>query len=157
MTTMGRTVLTDEVQVKLCELVAAGEFVHVACGLVGVSDDSVAYWLKRAAAVKAAEDVPDTEGLSAERCTAFAQAFLRAKAAGAAVYIANIRRKSEGSDRSSNPADWKADAWILERLQPRVFGPAANKIELTGADAGPVKVASVVVMPPLDPDDDGAE
>lgn len=141
MTTMGRTVLTDEVQARLCSLVAAGEFVHVACGLVGVSEDSVSRWLKRAAAHEAGEALPETaDALPGERCADFARAFLSAKSKGEAVYVSRIREKSEHSDRSLNPADWKADAWILERLNPRKYGPAAQKLELAGAEGGPIQV-----------------
>lgn len=150
---MGRTVLTDEVQEKLCELVAAGEFVHVACGLVGISEDSVARWLKRAAAHDAGEALPETaDALPGARCAAFARSFLKAKAAGEAVYLDRIREKAERSDRKFNPADWKADAWILERLNPRKFGPAAHKLEHSGPDGSAVKVevAKVVLFPAED-------
>lgn len=140
MTTMGRTVLTDEVQAELCKLVASGEFVHVACGLVGISEDSVSRWLKRAAAVEAGEDVPDTDGFPAERCAEFARAFLTAKAKGESGYLRAIRLKSEHSDRCLNPADWKADAWMLERLNPRRYGPAAQKLEHSGPEGGPMQV-----------------
>lgn len=153
MTTMGRTVLNDEVQARLCSLVAAGEFVHVACGLVGVSEDSVSRWLKRAAAAEAGEDVPDTDGLPAARCAEFARAFLSAKSTGEAVYVSRIREKSEHSDRSLNPADWKADAWILERLNPRKYGPAAQKLEHSGPEGGPMQVTSPVIFVPPESDD----
>jgi len=150
---MGRTVLNDEVQARLCTLVAGGEFVHVACGLVGISDESVSRWLKRAAAVEAGEEVPDTDGLPAARCVEFARAFLSAKATGEAVYVSRIREKSEHSDRSLNPADWKADAWILERLNPRKYGPAAQKFEHAGAEGGPIQVTSPVIFVPPESDD----
>jgi len=140
MTTMGRTVLTDEVQAKLCELVAAGEFVHTACGLVGISDESVTRWLKRAAAHDAGEEVPDTDGLPAARCVEFARAFLTAKSTGEAGYVQAIRIKSESTERAYNPADWKADAWILERLNPRKYGPAAQKLEHSGPEGGPMQM-----------------
>jgi hypothetical protein len=70
----------------------------------------------------------------------FARAFLTAKAQGESGYLKAIRVKSEATERMFNPADWKADAWMLERLNPRRYGPAAQKLELAGAEGGPIQV-----------------
>lgn len=36
--------------------------------------------------------------------------------------------------------DWKAAAWLLERLNPEHFGPPKQKTEITGKDNGPVEI-----------------
>lgn len=136
---MGRpTVLTDETQGEMCRLVASGKFVAVACGLVGISEDVVALWLRRADAHDAGEEV---QGLpTGERCSDFARAFRKAKAEGLDYHLSAIERMCEATDRSQNPADWKGHAWFAERLAPRLCGPAAQKLELAGAEGGPIQV-----------------
>lgn len=145
------TVLRDDAQAELCRLVASGKFVEVACGLVGISKDSVERWLKRADAHEAGEVV---QGLpSGEDCSAFARNFRMAKAQGLDYHLSAIERKSEASPRSENPADWKASAWFAERLAPRLLGPAAQKVELAGAEGGPIQVTSPVIFVPPESDD----
>lgn len=42
--------------------------------------------------------------------------------------------------------DWKAKAWVLERRIPKRWAPPKERKEVTGANGGPVKLASVDVV-----------
>lgn len=143
MTTMGRTVLTDELQEALCDGVADGRFVQHVLAIEGVSDQSLYNWLKRADAYEAGEEV--TGEPSGERCLDFARAFRRAKALGQEVHL-----KAAQTARVEK-LDSTLDRWILSKLDPKAFGDL-TKHEVAGRDGGPVKVevAKVVLFPAED-------
>ncbi len=44
-------------------------------------------------------------------------------------------------------AEWKRDAWLLERRHAYAYGDQ-SKLELTGADGGPVSVSAAIVQLP---------
>ena len=53
--------------------------------------------------------------------------------------------------KAATEGSWQASAWILERRHPDRYG--RTRVELTGAEGGPVAVAAqVVVIPQLDGD-----
>lgn len=43
------------------------------------------------------------------------------------------------TDRTYAPPDWRASKWMLETQHSREFGSGAARVELTGADGGPVQ------------------
>lgn len=61
----------------------------------------------------------------------FMQAVKRARALGKVQHVDTIERAAIGAN--GQPADWKAAAWLLERMHPRQFGRKYIKIE--GPDA----------------------
>lgn len=114
------TKLTPRLQETLCEFLARGYFFEHACAAVGVSSETVNNWIRLAA----------TEDGSAEH-RSFAAACAKARAEGEQIYLHGIRAKGD--------ADWKADAWILSRLNPKRYAEAA-KLEHTGAEGGPIQI-----------------
>lgn len=48
--------------------------------------------------------------------------------------------------RIATNQDWKAQAWVLERRIPKRWAPPKERKEVTGADGGPVRLASVDVV-----------
>jgi hypothetical protein len=115
--------LTLELQTALCALVASGEWVSVACGKLGISRETIRVWCKRAL----------EPGAPAE-LVAFELAFMSARRVGLGVYTARMK----ASD------DWKAAAWVAERLDPDGEARApALRTEVTGADGGAIEIAQV--------------
>jgi hypothetical protein len=68
------------------------------------------------------------------------------EAAGQAV-VANMAKIQKAASEGS----WQASAWILERRHPDRYG--RTRVELTGAEGGPVAVAANVVVVPKMVDD----
>ena len=89
------TKLTPELQQKLVELIAAGNYVVTACRYVGISDDTYARWRERGRT--------EATGIYAE----FAAAITRAEAQAEARAVALVAK--------AIPDDWRAGAHFLER------------------------------------------
>ena len=89
------TKLTSELQQKLVELIAAGNYVVTACRYVGISDDTYARWRERGRT--------EATGIYAE----FAAAITRAEAQAEARAVALVAK--------AIPDDWRAGAHFLER------------------------------------------
>ena len=49
-------------------------------------------------------------------------------------------------EQASEGADWRAAAWLLEHCQPEHF--AKNRLEVTGADGGPLAGVVAIMLPP---------
>lgn len=74
-----------------------------------------------------------------DRYPEFAEAVEAAAGAAVTACMAKIQKAAtEGS--------WQASAWILERRHPDRYG--RTRVELTGAEGGPVAVAANVVVVP---------
>lgn len=79
-----------------------------------------------------------------DRYPEFAEAVEAAAGAAVTACMAKIQKAAtEGS--------WQASAWILERRHPDRYG--RTRVELTGAEGGPVAVAANVVVVPKMVDD----
>lgn len=103
-----RTKLDEETLRELEALISSGMPKAHACARVGVSKQAL-YQL-------------------AERDPAVAERLERASEAGAEWYREQVMH-AEGQD-------WKRWAWLGERLHPRVFGPAPQRVEQSGPDGG---------------------
>jgi hypothetical protein len=115
--------LTPKLQERLCALVAAGDYVSVACGHCGIERHTVTRWLQWAEEPQATPEL-----------LAFRDAFRAARRIGFGVHARRVAASE----------DWRAAAWAAERLDPdREAQPPTERRELTGADGGPVQVASV--------------
>jgi hypothetical protein len=51
-------------------------------------------------------------------------------------------------EAAADAGEWRAAAWLLEHCQPEHF--AKNRIEITGADGGPLTSAVAVYLPQKD-------
>lgn len=113
--------LADEVAAEL----EAVPSVRAACAVVGISQSAYYDWLSRA---DAGEGAPFRE---------FAERVRAAKERG----IAHAARRVH---RAAVDGDWRADAWLLERVAPDEFSTRV-RTEVTGADGGAVQAQVQVV------------
>jgi hypothetical protein len=104
------TKLTPEVRERILSILSVGGTWKMAAAAGGISDDTL----------KRHRDA--NEG--------FAAACARARDSGAAALVEKIRNAAEGGD-------WRASAWLLERISPEVYG---RRVVVGGPDGGPVKV-----------------
>jgi hypothetical protein len=119
------TKCTPETTAKICAEVAKGMPKKFACARAGVDYANMLDWEKRGV---------DGE----EPFASFARALADARAAHVAMRLEAIE---------AGEGDWKRQAWLLERLEPTLFGPT-SRTQVTGADGGPVQMAAQVVVVP---------
>jgi len=114
---------------KLCELLRDGNFLKTACGILRI-DERRAHARILLASTDSAQpsDVQWALEVGEARQSAIA-------ALVQDIRLAQLPNKNGGHD-------WKASAWLLERLDPKSFGDAAVK---RAADAGPEQVERVQV------------
>lgn len=111
----------DEVLTALVvKRIAAGAPVPVACAAEGVSRQNLEQWRKRADMGNAA-------------CLTFLAAVERAHARFISQRVVNIAAAGFAAGDTDAPAggDWKADAWLAERMDPEHF--AAQQVLLVKA------------------------
>lgn len=136
MATRGRpTKFTPERTERLIEAIRAGNYRITACQYAGISKHTLRNWI----AIAQGPDAPP-EYLD------FLAALEKAEAEAEAYDLALIRNAARGE---KDPAtgeytvkpQWQAAAWRLERKNPERWGRRdATKVELTGADGGPVEM-----------------
>jgi transposase-like protein len=106
---------------KIITALRGGNYRETACKYAGISNQTLRNWLKQA-------ENPDAPPEYME----FLCAVEKAEADAEVADIALIRR-------SAQDGQWQAAAWIRERKNPERWGRRdASKIEVTGADGGPV-------------------
>jgi hypothetical protein len=110
--------LTPAVHDAIVKLVGSGAFVETACEEVGIHKATYYRWLELA------EDPDETDS----RYAAFYDAVTRARA--------EFENRTLDVIARARPADWKAAAWLLERLHPTRYSNM-RKVELTGKDGAP--------------------
>jgi hypothetical protein len=119
---------TDETIRKLCEELERLGVVKYAAALAGVSVDVIDLWLSRA----------KEGGQYAKFATAWTLSRERSRAA-------LVARIMEHADR-----DWRASAWLLERLDPATWPQKPEVVVTTnvnqGANIGPL-LRQLVAMP----------
>lgn len=130
---MGRpSALTKEREDTFVNCMRAGGFIKHAAGVIGVAEVTVYVWLERGEAADVLEnsgqDVPKDElpYLSFFRRVRQAQATFRMDGV--------IKIKQAGA------VDWRATAWLLEKLSPNEFGNR-TKLEHSGPNGAPIPVA----------------
>jgi hypothetical protein len=112
--------LTPALQRRLCEAVAGGNYLEVACELVGVGRSTVYEWLSQA-------DGGDP------KYRTFADAIKKARSQAESRSVAAILRAGKRT--------WVANAWFLERTSPARWGrrePTPDYFE-SSATARPVR------------------
>ena len=112
---------TEDAAETLARFVKQGATFKDACYAAGIGYSTGRQWVKEAEA----EDAPDDK-------RAFLALIQKAQAEGK---IERIKRIEAAGKKGS----WQADAWYLERMYPEEFG--RQRLEVTGAEGGPVKVA----------------
>ena len=113
------TKLTPELQEKICNTLADGNYVAAICDYVGIAEKTFYEWMQRGE-----RNAPSDQAAGYPE---FYQAVKKARSTAEIVSVARIRRA--GAD-----GQWQADAWFLERSNPKRWG--RRNLELTGADGG---------------------
>jgi hypothetical protein len=145
---MGRkTKLTPELQQKIVEVLAAGNYIEAACDYVGISHTAFFEWLNRG---ERGWQIDIDGGF-----VAFAEAIKRARSQAEVGSVTRIRRAASGELRVKRktttkadgttvdeewfqPPQWTADAWFLERSYPQRWG--RRVVEHQGSKENPVEV-----------------
>jgi transposase len=119
---MGRpTKLTPEKHDKIVELVRAGNYVDTASAVAGVAEQTFYVWMSKGEGEKARSPYKE-----------FREAITAARAEAEARMVLVVQR-------AANDGSWQAASWYLERTKQAKFGKQ-NRVELTGAEGGAVKV-----------------
>jgi hypothetical protein len=119
-----RTILTREMIDRIAEIMAAGNYICVACDYLGISKGSYHAWVvrgeKEAARIEDGGEPDPDEAIFVE----FLNAVTRARSRAEIQSVARIRKAAE--------EDWKADAWYLERSHLQRWGRTKVDVEHSG-------------------------
>lgn len=143
------TKLNAILQARIVKLLETGNYVETAAAACGVHKDTLYEWMKRGE--------EEASGPYRE----FSDAVLKAQGDAESSLLGTIHK-------SSKDGAWQAAAWLLERTRREKYALQTKleaKMEHTGKDGGPVKVAAAVdITRVLDalrqdtpPDDGGTE
>lgn len=110
--------LTKELQDEICEWLSEGGFVENACHMVGISKVSYYSWRKQGREQKTG------------KYRDFLNATNKAQATAQTKLVSLIEQAAF--------RDWKAAAWVLVRMNPKVFAQS-DRVELTGKNRGPIE------------------
>ena len=117
---MGRpSKLTPEVQDRIVQAIAAGNYLEVAAAYAGIGKTTLYRWLEHA-------DDPKSD----DRYRHFREAVESARAQAEVRNVALIQK-------AANDGTWQAAAWHLERTAWQRWG---RRSIVTGEDGGPVRV-----------------
>ena len=116
---------------KLLKLVAAGNYMQTACRVAGISNWALHDWKKKGEAAREdkANGVTLTE--AQEEYMEFLDLLEEARAASEATLVA--RWYTEAAD-----GDWRAAERFLAKAFPERWSDPATRLEVTGANGGPV-------------------
>jgi hypothetical protein len=135
-----RTILNREMIDRIAEIMAAGNYICVACDYLGISKGSYHAWVvrgeKEAARIDEGGEPDPDEAIFVE----FLNAVTRARSRAEIQSVARIRKAAE--------EDWKADAWYLERSHLQRWGRTKVDVEHSGS------IGTTVYQVTIDGDDD---
>jgi len=118
---MGRPIeCTEAITDEICRWLAQGCSIKATCKIVGIPQETFFAWRKRGEA-------------GDEPFASFSERITREVGAGLSARLSKV----------IHAGDWRADAWMLERMHPDEFG---KRTEITGKDGGPVEVHNVTAM-----------
>jgi hypothetical protein len=118
--------LTRELELRLCNALRVPMPREVACPAVGISSRALRYWLERAEKGEA-------------RYVEFAENLEKAQCEGQAHLLAQIRKHGA--------KDWRAPAWLLERIFAKTYGPRAPIVDLENKPQWPAGVRITIDAP----------
>lgn len=115
------TKLTKEKADKIVELVRAGNYAETSATVAGVGISTFYTWMSKGEGEKARSPYKE-----------FREAVLGARAEAEARMVMVVQR-------AANDGSWQAASWYLERTHQAKYGKQ-NRVELTGAEGGAVKL-----------------
>jgi hypothetical protein len=123
---LGRpTKLTPAIQETIASIIRSGNYLSTAAATVGIGNSTIGIWMQRGDSDP--EEHPDWEIYRQ-----FRDAVEGARAEAERRFLGIIAD-------AAGDGTWQAAAWFLERSAPQRWG-RFNRIEVTGADGGPVQV-----------------
>lgn len=117
------TKLDAEAANAIVAILQKGLTIDDACEAAGIDDSTFQRWLRRGEKAAKARELKPEEKPFREFCAAVK----KARAVGKITLVQRIENASVGDEL--NPADWKAAAWLLERMHPHQFGRKYIRIE----------------------------
>jgi len=132
--TSGRyvTKFTDEAAQQIVDVIRAGNYIETAAAYAGVHKDTFYEWMKQGRHALAM--TASRRSANQRRLADFVADVDQAVAAAEVRDLAIIG--------AAAPNAWQAAAWRLERKHPEKYS-RRERVEMTGADGGPVEVANV--------------
>src|SRR5215210_4357861 len=112
--------MTEQVVSDIVNALAAGATIKAATGAAGISERTYYLWREQGG----------QEGAD-EAFLQFLQRTTRAREQGKVALTASIRKAAA--------EDWRAAAWLLERLEPEAWS-LKQRLEHSGPESGPVPV-----------------
>lgn len=152
------TVFGDRLSKRIVASLRRGNFRKTAAAANGISEKTLARWVKRGHAAEALEDedkaVPDPELPFLKFCgqveEAEAEAVQNLTTTIAAASVDRVHTiKRTGRMQLVRMGDWRAAAWILEHGSNKKDWGYKQTLEHTGPDGA--QAFGVVMMPPMDP------
>ena len=116
------TILTQEIQDKLCALIAQGIPKDKACWSVGIDDSTLFQWIEK--------------GMQPEQPNQAYVAFVDAIKKAEFEFVQSTIRKIEAAE----PGHWQKWMTLGERLQPSVFG-RTERVQVSGNPDQPIPIA----------------
>lgn len=123
-----RSKYTPETVDKITQAIRLGATYKLACDYAGISEDTFANWKR----------------LHSD----FSEAIKTAEGGAVVGWLAKI-------EKAATEGNWQAAAWKLERRYPEMYGK--QRLELTGANGGPVVIKGYISVSPDDWDTDGKD
>ncbi len=123
-----RSKYTPETVDKLTQAIRLGATYVLACSYAGISERTFREWM--------------------ETKPPFFQSVKEAEGAATVGWLAKI-------EKAASDGNWQAAAWKLERRYPEMYGK--QRLELTGANGGPVVIKGYISVSPDDWDTDGKD
>lgn len=116
------TILTDELQTRITDVIRAGNYIETAASYAGISKNTIYDWMKRGAKERRRIETTGKKPLKKE--LPFLQFSDAIEKALAESEIRDVTRIGQASQ-----TDWKAAAWRLERKFPQKWGKKFQQID----------------------------
>jgi len=120
--------MTEQVVADIEKALADGASIKSAAVAAGISERTYHYWCEQAALEGAGEPLVQ-----------FLQRTTRAREQGRVALVAAIRTAAAD--------DWRAAAWMLERMEPEAWA-AKQKLEHSGPDGAPIRTEDTGAIDP---------